>query len=115
MCEPEVIERLEASIREMRVEDLQSADVVIQRFTENEDRRRTLGRWAINVSRASFTIGLTVSLWVANKPPIRWWHYAVWGGGLLLIGLSAYAFRTEVGDHLGTAELRARREPEGHR
>lgn len=107
--EPEVIERLDTLIRSMRVEELQSADQVIERFTEREDRRRTMRRWLINVSRASFTVGITASLWAANRLPIQRWHYVVWSGGLLLIILSVYAFRTEVGDHLGSAELRARR------
>jgi deoxycytidine triphosphate deaminase len=108
--EPEVIERLEAQIGSMRVDDLQSADSVLERFAETEDRRRSLRLWAINVSRASFTVGITVSLWVVNKlPPVRWWYYTVWFAAIVLFGLSAYAFRTEVGDHFGTRELRESR------
>lgn len=105
--EPEIIERLERMIAKLRIDELQSADGVLERFGDSEDRRRALRQWLINLSRASFTIGITGSLWVANKPPIHWWHYAVWMCGLLLFALSAYAFRTEVGDHLGTRQLRA--------
>jgi len=107
--EPEIIERLERMIARLRVDELQSTDIVLERFSEKEDRRRSRRQWLINLSRASFTVGITGSLWVANKPPpIQWWHYAVWTGALLLLGLSAYAFRTEVGDHLGRRELRTR-------
>ena len=107
--EPEIIERLERMIARLRIDELQGADIVLERFSENEDRRRTRRQWQINLSRASFTVGITGSLWVANKlPGVKWWHYTVWTCALLLIGLSVYAFRTEVGDHLGSRELRAR-------
>lgn len=106
-CEPEVIERLERSIASMRIRDLQNAGVVLEQFAHVEDRRRTTRRWLINLSRGSFTVGISSSLWVANKlPPVHWWHWAVWGMALLSCALSIYAFRTEVGDHLGQAELR---------
>jgi deoxycytidine triphosphate deaminase len=109
--EPEVIERLERLIGRMRVQDLQSVDSVLERFAESEERRRALRRWAINLSRGSFTVGVTASFWVANKlPPVRWWHCLVWSGAALLMGLSLYAFRTEVGDHFGSPELRTCRE-----
>lgn len=107
--EPEVIERLEHLIAKTRVEDLQNADELLERFASKEDQRRLLRRWAINLSRALFSVGIAASLWVANKPPFSWWHYVVWGVGLLLVCLSVYAFRTEVGDHLGQQELRQRR------
>jgi len=112
--EPEVIERLERLVARMRIDELQSADSVLDRFAQTEERRRLFRRWAINVSRACFTVGMTASLWVANKlPPVRWWHYTIWSGALVLIGLSVYAFRTEVGDHFGAVELRRCRESSG--
>jgi deoxycytidine triphosphate deaminase len=99
--EPEVIERLEKLVGRMRVDDLQNAQDVLERFAKSEDRRRTLRRWAINLSRGSFTLGISSSLWVLNKvPPVQWWHWAVWGGALASLALSVYALRTEVGDHL---------------
>jgi deoxycytidine triphosphate deaminase len=113
--EPEVIERLEKLVSRMRVHDLQNADCVLEQFAQSEDRRRAFRRWAIGLSRASFTVGITASLWVANKlPPTHWWHWAVWGGALVTVALSVYAFRTEVGDHLGTGELRECLEKTGH-
>jgi len=106
-CEPEVIERLERLVARMRVDDMQSVESVLERFAEKEDGRRSLRQWAINLSRASFTVGIAASLWVANKlPPLHWWHWAAWGGSLILFTLSVYAFRTEVGGHFGTRELR---------
>jgi deoxycytidine triphosphate deaminase len=114
--EPEVIERMEAEVSRLRVHEMQSADAVLERFAESEDRRRSLRRWGINVARASFTVGITASLWVANKlPPVRWWHYAVWSAAVTLVALSIYAFRTEVGDHFGKGELRDARLPERDR
>lgn len=108
--EPEVIERLERRVARMRVDELHNTDDILETFAQSEERRRTLRRWAINVSRGSFTIGITASLWVANKlPPLQWWHVATWCGACALLLLSGYALRTEVGDHFGSAELRASR------
>jgi deoxycytidine triphosphate deaminase len=107
--EPEIIERLENLVTKMKLSELENADSLLDRFAEAEDGRRTRRQWAILLSRGSFTVGITASLWVANKPPIKWWHFLVWGIGLLLVCLSIYAFRTEVGDHLGAKELRARK------
>jgi deoxycytidine triphosphate deaminase len=105
--EPEVIERLEHLVAHIRVDEMQSVESVLERFAEKEDLRRTFRQWAINVSRASFTVGIAASLWVANKlPPARWWHWTTWGVGLVLFALSIYAFRTEVGVHFGLKELR---------
>ncbi len=112
--EPEVIERLEHHVTRMRVDEIQNADAVLELFARSEERRRSLRRWGINVSRASFTVGITASLWVANKlPPVQWWHYVVWSAALCLLGLSLYAFRTEVGEHFGIAELNASRTQRG--
>jgi hypothetical protein len=106
--EPEVIERFERFVAALRVHELQSADSLLEQFAETEDRRRTFRRWAINLSRGSFTVGISASLWVANKlPPLHWWHWAVWGAALVSIAVSLYAFRTEVGEHFGHSELRA--------
>lgn len=107
--EPEIIERLEILVTNMKLSELENADALLDRFAEAEDRRRTRRQWAILLSRGSFTIGFTASLWVANKLPIAWWHFLVWGMGLLLVLISIYAFRTGVGDHLGAKELRGRR------
>lgn len=109
--EPEVIERLEKRVAKMRVGELQNADTVLDTFAQSEDRRRRRRQWTINLSRASFTVGISSSLWAANKIPIQWWHYLVWLFALCLVGVSVYAFRTEVGDHLGNAELRSKRRP----
>jgi deoxycytidine triphosphate deaminase len=109
IMEPEIVERLERFVGRLRVEDLQNADTVLDRFAEKEDRRRVVRRWTINLCRASFTLGITLSLWIANKTPIRWWHYAVWTFAAALFGISVYAARTEVGEHLGAKELRDRR------
>ncbi|MGH7962708.1 MAG: hypothetical protein ACRERD_12920, partial [Candidatus Binatia bacterium] len=112
--EPEVIERLDKHVSRTKLADVNNAEALLEDFANREDRRRTLRRWAVNISRASFTIGITGSLFVANKlPPLRWWHWATWGIAVGLIGLSVYAFRTEVGDHFGQAELRASRKPYG--
>ncbi len=108
-CEPEVIERLDKRIRRMSLEELQNADALLDIFAHAEERRRTWRRWSIRVSRAVFTVAITASLWVANKPSIRWWHYAVWVCALCLFALSMYAFRTEVGEHFGDQELKASR------
>lgn len=104
--EPEVVERLERRVAHTRMADIQNAEAMLEDFAVHEEQRRKLRRCAINVSRASFTVGITASLWVVNKlPPLRWWHIATWCGAVCLIILSIYAFRTEVGDHFGTAEL----------
>lgn len=85
--EPEVMERLETLVGGLRVHDLQSADALLERFAEGEDSRRTRRRWAINLSRASFTVGVTASLWVANKlPPVHWWHWVVGAAHCVLVG-----------------------------
>jgi hypothetical protein len=89
----------------MKLSELENADSLLDRFAEAEDGRRMRRQWAILLSRGSFTVGITASLWVANKPPIEWWHFLVWGICLTLVCLSIYAFRTEVGDHLGAKEL----------
>jgi deoxycytidine triphosphate deaminase len=107
--EPEVIERLERSLARMKVSDLQNAESIVDEFTRREDRRRLLRRTILSVGRASFTVGLTLSLWAANKVPVEWWHYVIWGSSACLIALSVYSFRTEVGDHFGETELRASR------
>ena len=105
--EPEVIERLERRLSSMRIDEIQSAASVLEQFADSEDRRRMFRQWAINLARASFTVGIAASLWVANKlPPAQWWHWAVWATSLSLFTLSVYAFRTEVGDHFGSKELR---------
>lgn len=104
--EPEVIERMEAYISKLRTGDLSNARSLLEGFSIREERRRTMRRWLINIARGSFTIGITSSLWVANKIPVRWWHFVVWSVALCLVFISLYAFRTEVGDHFGSAELR---------
>jgi deoxycytidine triphosphate deaminase len=110
--EPEVIERLERHVERTRVAEVHNAEELLEEFSAKEDRRRNLRRWAVNLARGSFTIGITASLFVANKlPPLRWWHLATWVAGLCLIALSVYAFRTEIGDHFGAAELRGSRKP----
>ena len=79
-------------------------------FAASEERRRTLRRWLINIARGSFTVGISASLWAANKlPPLHRWHIAVWTAAACLLAVSGYAFRTEVGDHFGTPERRAAR------
>jgi deoxycytidine triphosphate deaminase len=113
-CEPEVIERLERRIAGTRIADVHNAQALLEDFAESEERRRRFRRWAINVSRGSFTVGITASLWVANRlPPLRWWHVAIWCGAACLVGLSIYAFRTEVGDYFGAPELRQSRRADG--
>lgn len=108
--EPEVIERLERQVARTRTADVHNAEALLHDFAASEERRRRLRRWAINLSRGSFTVGIAASLWVANRlPPLRWWHIATWCVAVCLIALSVYAFRTEVGDHFGLAELRASR------
>jgi deoxycytidine triphosphate deaminase len=105
--EPEVIERLEKHVSRTRVAEVSNAEAMLEDFAHREERRRTLRRWAINLSRASFTVGITASLFVASKlPPLEWWHWTTWGVAAGLVALSVYAFRTEVGDHFGQAELR---------
>lgn len=98
--EPEVVERLDRFIGKMRVKDLQNADSVLERFAETEDSRRIARKWAINIGRGSFTVGITLSLWFANKAPIHWWHYTVWAFSAFLVFVSVYSFRTEPGEHL---------------
>lgn len=108
--EPEVIERLEAYVARTRVAEMANAETLLDDFSHREERRRSIRRWAINLARGSFTLGITGSLFVANKlPPIQWWHWAVWVSALGLISLSVYAFRTEVGDHFGLTERRSSR------
>ena len=108
--EPEVIERLEKLVAHTRMAELHNAEALLEDFAATEERRRNLRRWVINVSRGSFTVGITASLWVANKlPPVRWWHVTTWLVSACLVALSFYAFRTEVGDHFGAAELRESR------
>lgn len=105
-----MIERLERRVAHTRMAEVQNAEAMLEDFAAREERRRNLRRWAINVSRGSFTVGITASLWVANKlPPLQWWHVATWCGAVCLIALSVYAFRAEVGDHFGAAELRVSR------
>lgn len=112
--EPEVIERLEKHVARTRVAEVDNADALLEEFAAKEERRRSLRRWAVNLSRGSFTIGITASLFVANKlPPLQWWHVATWLAALCLIALSVYAFRTEVGEHFGSAELRGSRKSDG--
>jgi hypothetical protein len=108
--EPEVIERLEKRVAETKMAELNNAEALLDDFAASEERRRSFRRWTINLARGSFTVGVTASLWVANRlPPLRWWHVAAWLGSACLVALSIYAFRIEVGDHFGAAELRDRR------
>lgn len=104
--EPEVIERLERAIDKLQVSELQSVDAILETFAMSEERRRTTRRWMINLSRASFSVGVSASLWVYNKSPIGWLHRVAWGIAAITVLLSLYAFLTEVGDHFGRAELR---------
>lgn len=104
--EPEVIERLENYIANQRTGDLHNARSILEGFSHKDERRRTRRYWFINLARGSFTIGITASLWVANKQPVRYWHFIVWACALCLVAVSIYAFRTEPGDHFGAAELR---------
>ncbi len=106
--EPEVVERLEQYVGRVRIGELTNADAILESFAAGEDRRRTARRWAINVGRASFTLGITISLWAASRSPIRTWHFAVWAFAVLLSAISVYAARIEVGEHLGAKELRER-------
>ena|ERR1035437_9917922 len=103
--EPEVVERLEKSIDQLHLSELQHADTILEAFAKKEERRRAIRRWSINLSRALFPVSIGTSLWLFNKPPFQWWHYGVWGLAALAIPLGLYAFRTEVGDHFGRAEL----------
>jgi deoxycytidine triphosphate deaminase len=113
--EPEVIERLEQCVARTRMAEVHNAEALLEDFAASEERRRGYRRLAINLSRGSFTVGITASLWVANKlPPVQWWHVATWCGAICLATLSVYAFRSEVGDHFGTAELRASRRDIGN-
>lgn len=107
--EPEVIERLERQVAKLRLEDLQNRDHFLDAFSHTEDRRRSRRKWLINLSRASFTVGITASFFVSRVAPIVWWHWVVWALSLGLFGLSVYAQRTEVGEHFGAAELKAAR------
>jgi deoxycytidine triphosphate deaminase len=103
--EPEVVERLEKAIDHLHLSELQDAATILEAFAKREERRRTIRRWAINLSRGLFPVSIGASLWLVNKPPFQWWHYGLWVAAAAAILLSLYAFRTEVGDHFGRAEL----------
>lgn len=107
--EPEVVERLERLIARLRVPDLRNADEILEAFAAREERRRTRRRWLINLSRGSFTLGVTATLFMVNRTPPTPVHYVVWTLAACTVGLSVYAFRTEVGEHFGRAELSAGR------
>lgn len=103
--EPEVIERLESFVANQKLADLQDANSILDGFAVTEDRRRTLRRWGINVARGLFTVTISASLWLLNRP-FHNWYYLVWFIAAVLALVSLYAFRTEVGDHFGSVELR---------
>lgn len=106
--EPEVIERLEKRIATSRIKDLQNCDSILDDFSASEEKRRTLRRWTINILRGLFTVGFAAilgSLW--KLPPLHWWHFVIWVAAALLISVSIAAYKTEVGEHFGEAELRA--------
>lgn len=104
-CEPEVIERLEVFVKDMRLDQLQNADTILDAFAHKENRRRSIRRWLIHLFRASFSVAIGASLWIGNKPPIQMLHHIVWFISFCIVILSLYAFRTEVGDHFGITEL----------
>ena len=109
-CEPEVIERLDRHIARTRVAEITNAESLLHDFAGREDQRRTRRRWSINVMRGSLALGFGTGLFVANQaPPILWWHWALLCMSAGVICLSIFAFRTEVGDHFGEAELRESR------
>jgi deoxycytidine triphosphate deaminase len=107
--EPEVFERLERIVDRLPVSELLGADTILESFVANEERRRAVRRWVINLSRALFSVGISASLWAYNKPPFDWRHYLTWGIAVFTVLLSLYAFRTEVGDHFGRMELKKAR------
>lgn len=107
--EPEVLERLENYVSRTRMAEVSNAEALLDEFAGKEEKRRVRRRWGILLARGAFTVGITMSLYVASKRPVQWWHWMTWSGGLGMLLLSIYAFRTEVGDHFGHSELRAAR------
>ena len=108
--EPEVIERLERMLDRVHASVLQNADTVLEEFAKREDRRRTRRRMGINIARALFTVPFATALWTLtwylSARPFSGWHYGAWAVAASALIASLYGSKVEVGDHLGSAELR---------
>ena len=105
--EPEIIERLERHLDKMPPAQFEHAQAILESFCHVEDHRQSLRRIAINVARGLFVPLVMLSLGMIVRQPFTWLHYMVWGVTPLSLPLSYFAWKTDVGEHLGERELRA--------
>jgi hypothetical protein len=104
--EPEVIERLENQLNDMKVVELENATTVLERFAVAEDRRRLLRKIIFSTSKALFPILIGVSAGAFFARPFGNWHYGLWILTAVSLPISIVSLRAQIGEHLGGTELR---------
>jgi deoxycytidine triphosphate deaminase len=113
--EPEVLERFEAYVDKRPVAALESAEALLDRFAQTEERKRILDRifkWAHAVPLA-LTGSLSIKLIL--EPPFALKHYIVWSITLLSLAVAARALTIKDLDYFGEKELRQLRLSSGKR
>ena len=88
-----------------RVEQLQSADDLLERFSERETWRRRVDRLSV-AAFPLFASGAIGSIFVS---PVGFWHYAIWAATVLAAGVSARGLARSDTDYLARRELREAR------
>ena len=116
--QPAILERFERYIDAQKVGNLQSADHLLDAFSRVEDTRRWFRRIWLTVRRAAFPSMLPISLALliatgqieSPNPWLYYGHLISWLLTLMSLPATIWAFRREVGDHFGKAELDSSRQ-----
>jgi len=105
--EPEIIERLDRKISKCKHKELENYSIILQDFSKSEDRRKIIRKIGIYCARGIFPILLSTSIGIYFSNEYSFMHYLVWILTVVSIPITIYAFNTEIGAHLGKAELEA--------
>lgn len=101
--DPDLLEHFERFVERQRAGKLESADVILDSFARNEDRRR----WYDRAGKALFPFlatGLVAAAFVKPYGPL---HLLLLIATLLALGWWGYVWFWRPAGYLGTAELRA--------
>jgi|GEM_PF-758516 len=113
--DPELIERFEQMVRNLKKDELTNSEEILERFAESEDKKLLLHRIyrGVLVGLAPLLIAASISS-LFSQPfgwnRYGWLHYVLWAVTLLTIPVSVVGLRMDIGEFFGSRELEEARQ-----
>lgn len=103
--EPHIIERFEKLVEKKPEISKENAELLLEQFTESEDRLRTKEKIIIGVAKTMFPLAVGASIKVGFTIPLTILHYIVWGSSILSLWPFLWAWNDTPRQYLGKQEL----------